>query len=141
MEKWMKHSTFFVGLLSAHCLSLLGGYDVLVQSLLLMITANLISGLCKAFLLKTIDSQKLFVSLFKILLIFFVIAISVQLEKLLGDTLFLREFMLSFYIAYEGLSFLENTSLFIPYPDVIQQLFIRLQKKEEKKHVSYPSEK
>ena len=75
------------------------------------------------------DSKIGFVGLIKKLYIFIAVAVAVQLQLIIGDNIPLREIVIFFYIANEGISFLENSSMFIEWPDGISQSFQQIRDK------------
>ena len=109
--------------------SFLGGWDVLIGVLTFFVVVDYVTGLIKAWHTNSLDSKIGFVGLIKKLYIFVAVAVAVQLQLIIGDNIPLREVVIFFYIANEGLSFLENSSVFIEWPDAISQSFQQIRDK------------
>ncbi|HFS5007304.1 TPA: phage holin family protein, partial [Enterococcus faecium] len=66
-------------------------------------------------------------------LIFVVIAVAVEVQKIVGNSIPLREIVIMFYVANEGISFLENISVFLPLPDKLKEVFQQIRNDTENK--------
>lgn len=99
---------------------LLGGADILLQVILCAVVLDYISGVLKAVVKKELSSEVGFRGIAKKIGIFIAIALAVQLERLLGPELAIREVAITFYIMNEGLSILENLGEFIKVPDLLK---------------------
>ena len=73
-----------------------------------------------------------FIGLLKKIMIFVVIAVAVEIEKLTNNNIPLREVVIMFYIANEGISLLENISEFVPLPDKLKDYFIQIRDSNER---------
>src|SRR5690554_465768 len=99
---------------------MLGGADILLQVVLYAVVLDYISGVLKAFVKRELSSEIGFRGIAKKVGIFIAIALAVQLERLLGPELAIREITITFYIVNEGLSILENLGEFIKVPDPLK---------------------
>lgn len=132
MEKYLNELSILVGLIGGFFVNYLGGMDAILHALIFLVVLDYITGLIKAWKLKTINSEVGFTGLIKKVLLFAVVAVSVEVEKILGNTIPLREIVIMFYLANEGISFLENISEFIPLPEKLREVFQQIRDKEEK---------
>ena len=57
----------------------------------------------------------------------------VEMQKIIGDGVPLREIVIMFYIANEGISFIENVSEFLPLPQKMKDIFIQIREKDVNK--------
>ncbi|MGC3042207.1 phage holin family protein, partial [Enterococcus faecalis] len=80
----------------------------------------------KAIATKELSSRIGMLGIAKKVTMFFVVAVAVRVEKVVGNNLPIREMDLIFYIANEGLSFFENIATFIRMPKKLKELFIQL---------------
>ncbi|HBH5422812.1 TPA: phage holin family protein, partial [Enterococcus faecium] len=80
-----------------------------------------------------ISSEIGFEGLLKKVLIFVVIAVAVEVQKIVGNSIPLREIVIMFYVANEGISFLENISVFLPLPDKLKEVFQQIRNDTENK--------
>ncbi|TYQ74849.1 phage holin family protein, partial [Enterococcus faecium] len=94
---------------------------------------DFLTGLAKAWKLKEISSEIGFEGLLKKVLIFVVIAVAVEVQKIVGNSIPLREIVIMFYVANEGISFLENISVFLPLPDKLKEVFQQIRNDTENK--------
>lgn len=108
-----------------------GGMDAILHALVALVIVDYLTGLLKAWHLKEISSRVGFIGLIRKILIFVVIAVAVEVEKVIGDSMPLREMLIMFYLANEGISFLENVSVFINFPDQIKDAFLQIRNSSE----------
>lgn len=133
MEKYLNAASVFTGVLGGVVVSWLGGMDAILHALVALVIVDYATGLLKAWNLKEISSRIGFIGLIKKVLIFVVIAVAVEVEKVIGDSIPLREIVIMFYLANEGISFLENVSVFINFPDQIKDAFLQIRGSGETK--------
>lgn len=129
----MNAASVFTGVLGGVVVSWLGGMDAILHALVALVIVDYLTGLLKAWNLKEISSRIGFIGLIKKVLIFVVIAVAVEVEKVIGDSIPLREIVIMFYLANEGISFLENVSVFINFPDQIKDAFLQIRGSGETK--------
>lgn len=115
---------------------LLGSIDKLIIMLLIIMAIDYITGICKAIInrkLNSIIGIKGIIKKFGYLLI---VALSVLIDKILGDADAIRMLVIYFFIANEGISILENWSeMGLPLPKKLKQIFEQLKNKGEKENV------
>lgn len=110
---------------------LMGGFDILVITLLCMTALDYITGVLNAYMTKTLSSQVGFRGIIKKVMIYIVVVCAVMLNRLLGGELPLREIVITFFVANEGLSLLENVSPYLPIPEQLKEALVQL--RESKK--------
>ena len=123
MEKYLNEVSIYIGVIGGIIVGFLGGMDAILHALMFLVVFDYITGLVKAWKLKEISSKIGFQGLVKKVLIFAVVAVAVEVEKVLGQAIPLREIVIMFYLANEGISFLENISVFLPFPDQLKDAF------------------
>ena len=126
LDKYLNAASIFIGVLGGVVASWLGGMDAVLHALVALVIVDYLTGLLKAWNLKEISSRIGFVGLIKKVLIFVVIAVAVEVEKVIGESIPLREIVIMFYLANEGISFLENVSVFINFPEQIKDAFLQI---------------
>jgi len=104
----------------------LGGYDVLLRGIIALVFIDYISGLICALYEKKLSSEIGWKGIIKKVMIFLVIATAVVVERMLQMETPIREITIVFYASNEGISILENASIFLPIPDKFKQLFLQL---------------
>ncbi len=114
--------TFF-GMIAA----MLGGYDLMLATLLGFTVADYVSGVASAFVSKEVSSKIAAKGILKKFGMFVLVFVAVRLDVLLGISPAIRTITIGFYISVEGLSILENwTKIGLPMPDIIKDKLIQL---------------
>ncbi|OQB11921.1 MAG: Holin family protein [Firmicutes bacterium ADurb.Bin193] len=105
-----------------------GGMDTLMSILLIFIVIDFISGFIKAWAKKEFNSSVFYVGGVKKIGILLIVVVATQLDLLvLGGTVILRTAAISYYIANEGFSIIENWGqLGLPLPKSIKNALIKL---------------
>lgn len=133
LEKYLNAASILTGVLGGVIVSWLGGMDAILHALVALVIVDYLTGLLKAWNLKEISSRVGFIGLIRKVLIFVVIAVAVEVEKVIGSSMPLREIVIMFYLANEGISFLENVSVFINFPDQIKDAFLQIRNTHDEK--------
>lgn len=115
------------GVITSICTTLFGGLDNLFVMLLIMIVVDFISGMLKAIYKKEIDSNKFFMGGMRKVSILLVVIVSTQIDVYMGGGISIRTVTITYYIISEGMSFIENISVYVDLPEG----FIEYFKKEE----------
>lgn len=108
----------------------LGGWDVLLKTIVFLAVADYITGWIKGIYTKQLSSEIGFKGLLKKIVMFIVIAVAFVIQGLVGGAVPLREVVIMFYIANEALSLLENAAEFIPIPDKLKDVLLQLRDKD-----------
>jgi len=102
---------------------LFGGMDSLLAALIAMICIDFVTGIIKAAVLRDIASQKMFLGGAKKIGIMFIVATSNIVDHVLELGGVLRAITISYFIANEGISMLENWSqLGLPVPNRLRNV-------------------
>lgn len=109
----------------------LGGWDVLLKTIVFLAVFDYITGLIKGFYLKQLSSEVGYKGLLKKVFMFIVIAVAYEIQKFLNHAIALREIVITFYVCNEAISLLENVAEFIPIPDKLKTVLIQLRDKED----------
>ncbi|MBD9912712.1 phage holin family protein [Enterococcus faecalis] len=131
MERYLNTITMLLSIFGGIVVRLLGGLDQLLDVFLFLIIVDFITGCIKAIATKELSSRIGMLGIAKKVTMLFVVAVAVRVEKVVGNNLPIREMVLIFYIANEGLSFFENIATFIPMPKKLKELFIQLKNKDD----------
>ena len=131
MERYLNTITMLLSIFGGIVVRLLGGLDQLLDVFLFLIIVDFITGWIKAIATKELSSRIGMLGIAKKVTMLFVVAVAVRVEKIVGNNLPIREMVLIFYIANEGLSFFENIATFIPMPKKLKELFIQLKNKDD----------
>lgn len=111
---------------------LVGGYDTMMITLILFMGADYISGLMCGIVNKKISSEIGFKGIFKKIMIILLVGITNLLGSATGIE-GLRYLVISFYLANEGISIIENASILgLPVPQKIKDVLEQLKNEKEK---------
>ncbi len=110
-----------------------GGMDSMLIILIVFMAFDFISGFTKAWVLKEFDSSKFYIGGVKKMGILVIVGVATQLDLLVAiDTMALRTVTISYYIANEGFSILENWGqMGLPLPEPIRKALKKLRKDDE----------
>lgn len=106
---------------------LLGGLDIALKSLLIVIVIDYVTGILSAIYNKQINSKVGFRGILKKFSYLLIIALSVIIDNILGQSGTIRTLVIYFFVANDGISILENVAeMNIPLPpkllETLQQL-------------------
>lgn len=93
-------ATFFV--------YILGGFDVALISLLIVLCIDYITGVFSAFYNKKLSSKQGVKGIIKKVSYLLVVALAVVIDNLLGQSGIIRSLVIYFFVANDGLSIIEN---------------------------------
>ena len=132
--KYFNDISIAFGIVGGWMAWLLGGWDLLLWTLVGFIIFDYLTGLAKAWKTKTLSSEIGFEGLVKKMMILVMIVVANFLQRLIGDAVPLREIVILFFISNEGISLLENAAMFITVPDQLRDALLQLrdEDKEEK---------
>ena len=111
---------------------LVGGIDIALISLLIVMVLDYITGILSAFYNKELSSKVGFKGLLKKVFYLVIIALSVRIDNLLGQDNLIRTFVIYYFVANDGLSILENAGeLGIKLPKKLYEALDQLKDKGE----------
>ena len=111
---------------------LLGGVDIALQSLLIVIVIDYLTGITSAIYNKELSSKVGFKGIIKKFSYLLVVALSVVIDNLLGQSGLIRSLVIYFFVANDGLSILENMAeMNIKLPQKLIDTLEQIKKKGE----------
>lgn len=87
---------------------LLGGFDIALQSLLIVMIVDYLTGIISAIYNKELSSKIGFKGILKKFSYLCVVALSVIIDNLTGQSGLIRTLVIYFFVANDGLSIIEN---------------------------------
>lgn len=126
IEKWFNTVSIVGGIVGGFLCQWLGGWDVIIKALVMLVVLDYATGVLKAIYTKTLSSEVGFKGLIRKIVIFIVIATAVIIQMVVGNVIPLREVTITFFLCNEGISLLENASEFVPIPDKLKDTLIQL---------------
>ena len=130
MDKMFNWISIVIGAIGGFAAYWLGGWDNLLKAIVILAVLDYVTGIFKAIRTKVLSSEIGFMGLLKKIVMFIVIAAAFSVQELMVNTVPLREVVIMFYIANEGLSLLENAAIFIPIPDGLRNVLLQLREKD-----------
>ena len=132
MKEWK--STGFVAAILASVIAaittLLGGWDDAMMILTVFIVLDIISGWIRAFIQKELSSEESFRGTAKKVLVYVIVAVAAQADRLTGTTL-VRNVVITWYCATEALSIVENSvAAGLPVPEFLRDALKQLNEKK-----------
>ncbi len=134
--KWM------VCLITGAIANILGGWDIWLISLITVIILDVLTGVIRAILMHSnksdsggLSSKSMFQGGVKKLFILMMVALGTVLDSIISpDNVFIRVIVVSYYIANESLSILENVGACgLPLPKILYQILDGLKNSGDKK--------
>jgi len=114
---------------------LLGGYDMGIQTLIIIVVLDYITGMLKAIINKELNSYIGWRGLCKKAGIFICIIVAVQVENLISQPETLHNFVAFAFTVNEGISILENlVEMGVPVPDFLIQYLKKMKDKDGDKN-------
>lgn len=128
----MNYIKIFISGTCTTLIYILGGFDIALQSLLLVILFDYITGLLSAIYNKEVSSKIGFKGIIKKIALLCGVALSFVIDNITGSSGVIRTGVIYFFVANEGISILENLAeMNIKMPKKIIDILSQL-KKENK---------
>lgn len=106
---------------------LFGAWDKLLYTLMVLIVLDYALGIIKAVYTKTLSSEIGFKGLLKKIAMLVIVALANTIQNLMGGNVAVREIVIMFYIANEGISILENAAVILPQmPEKLKDILLQL---------------
>lgn len=87
---------------------LMGGFDIALQSLIIVIVIDYITGIASAIYNKELSSKVGFKGIIKKFCYLLVVALSVVIDNLTSQSGIIRSLVIYFFVANDGISIIEN---------------------------------
>ncbi len=127
MDKLFNTVSITAGIAGGAVAALFGAWDKIMWALVVVMVLDYISGICKAVYTKRLSSEIGFKGLLKKVSILVIVALSNVVQEITGGNVAVREIVIMFYIANEGISILENSAEFSPnMPDKLKDILLQL---------------
>ena len=111
---------------------LIGGFDIAIQSLLIVIVIDYLTGIASAIYNKELSSKIGFKGIIKKFCYLLVVALSVVIDNLLGQSGLIRSLVIYFFVANDGLSIIENMAeMGVKLPQKLIDALEQIEKKGE----------
>lgn len=130
MEKFFNWVSVILGTFGGMAAAMFGKWDAVLYTLVALICMDYVTGVIKACYLGELSSEIGYKGILKKIMILCVVALSHVLEQVIGEAIGLREIVIVFFIANEGISILENAAVLLPnMPKRIKDVLLQLRDK------------
>lgn len=111
---------------------LLGGFDIAIQSLLIVMVVDYLTGIASAIYNKELSSKIGFKGIIKKFSYLCVVALSIVIDNLTGQSGLIRTLVIYFFVANDGLSVIENMAeMGVKLPQKLIDALEQIKKKGE----------
>lgn len=111
---------------------LIGGFDIAIQSLLIVMVVDYLTGIASAIYNKELSSKIGFKGILKKFSYLCVVALSVVIDNLTGQSGLIRTLVIYFFVANDGLSIIENMAeMGVKLPQKLIDALEQIKKKGE----------
>lgn len=113
---------------------ILGGWDVALQTLIIVMVLDYITGICKAIYKKKVNSMIGAKGIVKKIGYLIIVAVAVELDTITGNGGVIRTLVIYFFVANEGISILENWGgMGLPLPKKLHEVLEQLKSDNDPK--------
>lgn len=131
MDKIFNAASVIFGLVGGVAAALFGQWDTALWSLAALMALDYVTGIIKAVYVKTMSSEIGFKGILKKITILVMVALANVVQTLTGAAP-VREMVIMFYIANEGISILENVAaVSAKMPDALKNVLLQLRDKND----------
>ena len=127
MEKIMNTSSAIIGIAGGFLVLIFGGWDTMLCVLVTLMVIDYVSGVLKAVYTKELSSYIGFRGIIKKVMTLLVVAAAHSIERGIGTGIGLREMVITFFAANEGISILENAAVLLPdMPKKLKDILLQI---------------
>lgn len=127
MDKIFNWTSTVIGIVGGYFAAIFGQWDSILWALLVIMVLDCLTGVIKAIYTKTMSSEIGFKGLLKKITVLIIVALSNVLQQITGDNVAIREIVIMFYVANEGISVLENVVVIYPrMPKAIKDILLQI---------------
>lgn len=111
---------------------LMGGFDIALQSLIIVIVIDYLTGIASAIYNKELSSKVGFKGIIKKFCYLLIVALSVVIDNLTGQSGIIRSLVIYFFVANDGISIIENMAeMNVKLPKKLMDSLEQIKKKGE----------
>lgn len=109
---------------------LLGGFDSALKCLIIVIIIDYLTGIICAIYNNTLNSKTGLKGILKKFCYLLIVTVAVVIDEITGETGIIRNLVIFFFVANDGISILENVGkMGINYPEKLKQVLEQLNEK------------
>ena len=127
MDRIFNWTSTVIGIVGGYFAAIFGQWDSILWALLVIMVLDCLTGVIKAIYTKTMSSEIGFKGLLKKITVLIIVALSNVLQQITSDNVAIREIVIMFYVANEGISVLENVAVIYPQmPKAIKDILLQI---------------
>lgn len=127
MERLFNAVSVYFGIAGGILAAVFGTWDTVLYALVTLMVIDYITGVIKAVYTKQMSSETGFKGILKKITILAVVALANVIQALIGTHTAIREIVIMFYIANEGISILENAAEILPnMPEELKNILLQI---------------
>ncbi len=136
MDKIFNAFSIFFAVTGGLLAGIFGEWDTVLWTLTLLMALDYITGIIKAVYKKQVSSEIGFKGILKKITVLAVVALANAVQVLIGGNQPVREMVIMFYIANEGISVLENASEVLPnMPAGLKNILLQIRNKDKQRRI------
>lgn len=131
MDKMFNTFCLFTSFMGGLISNLIGSWNILLNTLIILMIFDYITGILKGYFLKELKSKIGFWGIVKKFVILIIVSTSHIISNISNPQLPLRDVVIIFFISNEGISILENAAVFITIPEQLKKALQQLRDNEK----------
>lgn len=132
MDKIFNSVSVIIGIAGGVFAGILGARNTILWALLIIMALDYITGVIKSVYTKTVSSETGFRGILKKITVLVIVALANIMQVITGGKVPIRETVIMFYVANEGISILENVAAVSEkMPPALKDILLQLRDKSE----------
>ena len=132
MNKVFNAASVILGMAGGMAAKIFGAWDTVLGALLVIMVLDYITGVIKAVYQKKLSSEAGYKGILRKITVLVVVALANVVQNITGSAAPLREMVIMFYIANEGISVLENAAEILPImPNGLKDVLLQIREREQ----------
>lgn len=127
MNRIFNAASITLGIAGGIAAKIFGAWDTALWALIVLMALDYVTGVIKAVYTKQVSSETGYKGILKKIVILVIVALANIIQEITGDFAAIREIVIMFYIANEGISILENAAVVSPnMPEKIKDVLLQI---------------
>lgn len=132
MDKIFNAVSVFIGVAGGILAGIFGQWDTALRALVILMAMDYITGIIKAIYIKKLSSEEGYKGILKKITILVIVALANVVQVITGGAAAVREIVIMFYIANEGISVLENVAaVSTKMPAALKNILLQLRDRND----------
>ena len=132
MNRIFNTASIVLGVFGGIAAQIFGAWDSVLCARLVIMVLDYITGVIKAVYRKELSSEVGYKGILRKIMVLVVVALANVVQRLTGGAALLREMVIMFYIANEGISVLENAAEILPnMPNGIKDILLQIRSNDD----------